>query len=127
MNRSETGTVRTRALWTWLRSGVDPDPRFTLANERTFLAWMRTSTAFIASGLGVEAFGGDVLASSVRIALAALLLLTGAVTATVAFVHWIRAERALRLGRSLPMPWMAPVVGVVLVVCALVLIVEIVQ
>src|SRR4051812_7434269 len=32
----------------------DPDPRFTMANERTFLAWNRTALAFIAGGLAVE-------------------------------------------------------------------------
>ncbi|HET8988949.1 MAG TPA: DUF202 domain-containing protein, partial [Humibacillus sp.] len=35
--------------------GEDPDPRFSLANERTFLAWVRTSLAFVAAGLAVEA------------------------------------------------------------------------
>ena len=28
--------------------GAEPDPRFTCANERTFLAWNRTSLALIA-------------------------------------------------------------------------------
>jgi hypothetical protein len=28
--------------------GTDPDPRFTLANERTFLAWVRTALAVVA-------------------------------------------------------------------------------
>ena len=31
----------------------DPDYRFTLANERTFLAWLRTSLALIAAGVAV--------------------------------------------------------------------------
>ena len=35
--------------------GEDPDPRFSLANERTFLAWIRTGLAFVAAGLAVEA------------------------------------------------------------------------
>jgi hypothetical protein len=29
--------------------GAEPDPRFTLANERTFLAWIRTALALIAA------------------------------------------------------------------------------
>ena len=32
--------------------GDDPDPRFSLANERTFLAWIRTGLAFVTAGLG---------------------------------------------------------------------------
>ena len=35
--------------------GTDPDPRFTLANERTFLAWIRTSIAFMAAGVAIDA------------------------------------------------------------------------
>ena len=33
------------------RVGRDPDYRFTLANERTFLAWIRTALALSAGGL----------------------------------------------------------------------------
>ena len=33
--------------------GRDPDPRFTLANERTFLAWNRTALSLVAGGLAV--------------------------------------------------------------------------
>jgi putative membrane protein len=36
--------------------GEEPDPRFTLANERTFLAWIRTSLALMAAGLAVSEF-----------------------------------------------------------------------
>ena len=39
-----------------LRStGSEPDPRITFANERTFLAWIRTSLALIAAGVALEA------------------------------------------------------------------------
>ena len=41
------------------REGVEPDPRFTFANERTFLAWLRTSLALVVAGVAV-----DVLAES---------------------------------------------------------------
>lgn len=39
-----------------LPGGTEPDPRFTLANERTFLAWIRTSLALLAGGIAIEAF-----------------------------------------------------------------------
>lgn len=113
--------------WRPFKSGEDPDPRFTLANERTYLAWIRTATAFIASGVGLEAFGGDILPETVRGALAALLLVGGALIAITSFIHWISAERALRADRSLPVPLMAPVVGIVLVICATVLVIEVVS
>ncbi|MGW4771943.1 YidH family protein [Nocardia sp. NPDC004278] len=113
--------------WTPFRSGEDPDPRFTLANERTYLAWMRTATAFVALGVGLEAFGGDLLTPAISAMLAAILLVTGGVIAVASFAHWISAERALRTGRTLPAPVMAPVVGVVLVICTTVLVVTVVN
>ncbi|MBV9808904.1 MAG: DUF202 domain-containing protein, partial [Solirubrobacterales bacterium] len=38
------------------QTGSDPDPRFTFANERTFLAWNRTALALIAAGLAAAQF-----------------------------------------------------------------------
>ena len=38
------------------QTGQDPDPRFTFANERTFLAWNRTALALIAAGLAAAQF-----------------------------------------------------------------------
>lgn len=35
------------------RLGEAPDYRFSLANERTFLAWIRTALGFLAAGLGL--------------------------------------------------------------------------
>lgn len=35
--------------------GEEPDPRFSLANERTFLAWLRTALALLAGGVAVRA------------------------------------------------------------------------
>jgi hypothetical protein len=36
----------------------EPDYRFTFANERTFLAWIRTALALIAGGVAVASSGG---------------------------------------------------------------------
>jgi len=38
--------------------GTEPDPRFTFANERTFLAWSRTALALVVAGLGYLAGRG---------------------------------------------------------------------
>ncbi|QCB49436.1 DUF202 domain-containing protein [Rhodococcus sp. PAMC28707] len=113
--------------WKPFVSGKDPDPRFTLANERTYLAWIRTATAFVASGVGLEAFGADILPSTTRSALAALLLIGGALITVTSFFHWISSERALRAERTLPIPLMAPAVGVILVICATVLVIGVVS
>ncbi|KEI43159.1 YidH family protein [Saccharopolyspora rectivirgula] len=91
--------------------GSDPDPRFTLANERTFLAWIRTSLALMASGVGVESLNAVATPSPLRTVLAVVLLLSGVLAAVTAFTRWFRTERALRRGVSLPPFQLAPVLG----------------
>jgi len=90
------------------RSGEEPDARFTLANERTFLAWIRTALGLVAAGVAVKALLDGGLA---RVA-AAVLVGLGAFVPSYAFVRWAVSERALRCGRPLP----AMVSGVALAV-----------
>ncbi len=82
--------------------GATPDYRFSLANERTFLAWIRTGLALIGGGLGVAAFIPPLRWSHVREGIAIALVLLGVVVAIRAIDHWARCERAIRLGRPLP-------------------------
>ena len=104
-----------------LAEGTDPDPRFTLANERTFLAWIRTSLALLASGIGLEAFLTEQIAAVPRRLLAALLIVLGGVLAVSALTRWLGTERALRQGRSLPVPLAAPVLAAGVALAALLL------
>lgn len=91
--------------------GTDPDPRFTFANERTFLAWMRTALALIAGGIGLEAFVPELALPGLRQVLAGGLVLLGVLTSASAFHRWLRAERALRRDEPLPVPLLAPVLA----------------
>jgi putative membrane protein len=81
--------------------GETPDYRFSLANERTFLAWLRTALALLAGGIAVDQFLTD-LRWAVRTAIAVLLLVGGALCAIRAVNHWARSERAMRRGEDLP-------------------------
>jgi putative membrane protein len=84
------------------QEGTTPDYRFSLANERTFLAWIRTALALIGGGFAVDQFLTDHLDHGVRVVLA-LALLAGGVACTVRAVnHWVRCERAIRRGANLP-------------------------
>lgn len=113
-----------------LRSvGSDPDYRFTLANERTFLAWIRTSLALVAGAVALAGLVPDFGPALARNALTAVLLVLAFAVTAGAYVRWDRAERALREGRPLPVGLLPRVlVGglliVVVVVAVLVVLIE---
>jgi putative membrane protein len=80
----------------------EPDYRFTLANERTFLAWQRTALGLLAAAVAVvqlaPALGVPVLRQVIGGCLAALALLS----AGAGLLRWTRVDRAMRRGRPLP-------------------------
>src|SRR4051794_29666123 len=81
--------------------GEEPDVRFTLANERTYLAWIRTSLALIGGGLAA----GQLLefqSGVARLAVALPPIVLGAVLALTSYRRWEDNQRALRLGEPLP-------------------------
>jgi len=90
--------------------GDEPDPRFTLANERTFLAWIRTALALIAAGVALEALSLPIQ-PTLRLIASLILLGLGLIVPALAWATWGRVERALRQSTPLPGSWVAlPVV-----------------
>jgi putative membrane protein len=79
-------------------AGTDPDPRLTLANERTLLAWNRTALALVAGGLAVSQLL-KVPSGGVALAAALALIAFGAFIAFAGYRSWQRNDRALRLGQ----------------------------
>jgi len=105
--------------------GEEPDPRFTLANERTFLAWIRTALALIAAGLAlIEFLHSQALA--VRLAIGVALILLGAVVSLRTYSRWEAIERALRLRQPLPygtVPrWLGPAIAAIAVAATILLV-----
>ncbi|MGW0932775.1 YidH family protein [Streptomyces sp. NPDC002644] len=99
------GIIRNLRLWfapqRISEEGETPDYRFSLANERTFLAWLRTALALIGGGFAVDQFLPD-LRRGWRVALACALLAAGTVCALRAVDRWVRCERAMRRAEDLP-------------------------
>ncbi|MFF0727051.1 YidH family protein [Streptomyces sp. NPDC004134] len=102
--------------------GRTPDYRFSLANERTFLAWVRTALALVGGGIAADQFLTE-MSRPFRTAIAAVLLAGGAVCAVRAVNHWIRCERAMRRGEDLPESRFPGLLAVGTAVAAVVLIV----
>jgi putative membrane protein len=111
----------------WRRDGEDPDYRFSLANERTFLAWIRTALAILAGGVLLEQFSTRIGPHWIVVVLAVVLGVLSAVLAVIAYLRWRANEIAMRNGRRLPLtvaiPLIAAVVFAVAAVIAVLLVV----
>jgi putative membrane protein len=80
----------------------EPDYRFTLANERTFLAWVRTALGLVAGGVAVRELLPGLATKDARTALAALCIALAAVLSAGSYPRWRRVQRAMRRGLPLP-------------------------
>ncbi|UTT60455.1 YidH family protein [Cellulosimicrobium cellulans] len=101
--------------------GAEPDARFSLANERTALAWVRTGLGLVAGGVALTSFATFAGMAGLLDVVAGVACLAGAGFAGYALVSWRRNERALRLRWRLPAPSGLPVLVVGVVVLALLL------
>jgi putative membrane protein len=106
--------------------GEDPDPRFTFANERTFLAWNRTALALIGGGLAA----GQLLefdSQAIRLAVSLPPILLGGVLALSSYRRWEANERAMRLRQPLPTigppRWVPPAIAALALVIAVLVVV----
>lgn len=81
--------------------GHDPDYRFSLANERTFLAWIRTALALNAGGLAVAGLLPQ-FAGMGRELLAVALIGLGTVVSVQSVIRWTKNEEAMRVDAPLP-------------------------
>ena len=86
----------------WRRRGEEPDYRFSLANERTFLAWIRTALAVLAAGVLLEQFAAKLQPPLAVTAIAASLCVTAAALCALAYGRWRANEEAMRHKRPLP-------------------------
>jgi putative membrane protein len=104
----------------------EPDYRFTLANERTFLAYVRTALGLDAGGLAAAQFL-DPGAIHLRLVIAVVLVGLGFVVAVLGYVRWTSTDRAMREAAPLPRVRLPLVLGsgiAVISIAALVLVIS---
>jgi len=101
----------------------EPDYRFTLANERTFLAWIRTALALIAGGVAVVQLVPAFSIPGVRHGLGLLLTAGGGVLAVLAIRRWQRVQAAMRHDADLPPSRMPLILGAAIVIAAILVLV----
>ena len=83
-------------------SDQEPDYRFTLANERTFLAWIRTSLALIAGGVGLMQLVPSFGISGVKHGLSLVLVVTGGTLSALSLRRWRQVQDVMRRQVELP-------------------------
>ena len=98
--------------------GEAPDYRFSLANERTFLAWIRTALGFLAAGVGLDQLAPEFATPLIRQVLALLLCLFAGGLAVYGYMRWLQNEKAMRLKEDLPYTRSLLPISIALVVVA---------
>lgn len=81
---------------------VEPDYRFTLANERTFLAWQRTALGLLAAAVAVVQLIPELSIAGARHVIGIILALLAILTSGMGILRWRQADFAMR--RDLPLP-----------------------
>lgn len=104
------------------------DARFTLAAERTVLAWVRTALGMVAAGIAVMHVIPGFSSAGVRDVMGMALIIVGALSAVIGGWRWRHTTTALETGGPLPGP--APVwliIGVLVALSMVVLIASVVD
>ncbi|WP_122816149.1 YidH family protein [Nocardioides pantholopis] len=92
--------AKRRPQWVY-GQGEEPDYSSSLANERTFLAWVRTALALLAAGVALDVVKLSIPAG-VQDAIALVLVGLALLTALVSWLQWGLVERSMRRGEPLP-------------------------
>ncbi len=80
----------------------EPDYRFTMANERTFLAWQRTALGLLAAAVALVQLVPEMTVPGARRLLGIGLAVLAILTSGMGLLRWEQADRAMRRGAPLP-------------------------
>ena len=89
----------------------EPDYRFTLANERTFLAWIRTALGLVAGGVVIHQLIEPLENSAARTAIALGCVVLAIFVSGAAYFHWRSVQQAMRRSEPLPGALLVPVLA----------------
>lgn len=95
----------------------EPDYRFTLANERTFLAWIRTALALLAGSVAIVQLVPEFGVPEGRKLIASVLAIISVAVVAGSALRWRASQKAMRCDAPLPstlMPWLLAL-GVIVV------------
>jgi putative membrane protein len=106
----------------WRKQGQDPDYRFSLANERTYLAWIRTALALLAGAIVIDQLTPDLAEPAIRILISSFLCVCSGLLAVFAYRRWAQNERAIRNNSQLTYTSFLKVISMVLVAITAVII-----
>ncbi|HET9565265.1 MAG TPA: DUF202 domain-containing protein [Mycobacterium sp.] len=111
---------RTGELANDTASDLEPDYRFTLANERTFLAWQRTALGLLAAAVAVVQFVPELTVPGARHVLGVFLAVLATLTAGMGLLRWRQVDRAIRSDMPLPRHPTPAYLGIGLIVIGLI-------
>jgi putative membrane protein len=104
----------------------EPDVRFSYANERTFLAWIRTALALVTAGLAITQLLPPFDVAGGRRLIGIPLIALGALIAVLSLTNWRANERAMRDRAPLPssvLPRLSAIVVSIVAIIGLVLVI----
>jgi putative membrane protein len=105
----------------WQQEGEEPDYRFSLANERTFLAWIRTALAVLAGGILLHQFADRIQPRGLLLVLTVSLCCLSAILGGGAYLRWKGNEIAMRHRRALPRSLLLPVLALAILLLSIVI------
>lgn len=109
----------------WRQSGREPDYRFSLANERTFLAWIRSALALLAGGVLLVQFATRLSPPWLLAAIGIVLAAFAGLLSVAAYQQWRNNDIAMRHDRPLPPSIAIPLLAALMLVVGLAMVVAV--
>jgi len=109
----------------WRKLGEAPDYRFSLANERTYLAWIRTALALLAGAIALDQLAPELASSTIRHILSAFLCICSGLLAIFAYRRWASNEASMRKKEELTYTSFIKIISILISLFSLIVIVVI--